>query len=228
MRHEKSRHKVAQMFDRIAFKYDSMNRFLSLGQDMRWRKKMLKYLPKLDNYKIVDLATGTGDQIIAIKDLPAQFIGIDISKEMLKKAREKLQGDNRVELMLGSALDIPLDNKSTDIVTMSFGIRNVSNPDECIKEMVRILKNNGTALIMEFSKPSNRILRYASSLYINKVVPWIGKKVCQSAYKYLPDTIEDFPSSKEFMKIMQDNGLINCRQISLNFGTVSLYIGEKR
>lgn len=195
---------------------------------MKWRKKTRKYLQKLDNYKIVDLATGTGDQILALKDLPAEFVGIDISKEMLKVAKEKLSNDNRIELMLGSALDIPLDKEVADVVTMSFGIRNVSDPNVCLSEIKRVLKTGGRALIMEFSKPKNTLLRHASSLYINKIVPWLGSRVSKSAYKYLPETIEDFPCGDEFIKMMEANGLINCRQILLNFGTVTLYIGEKK
>lgn len=224
----KSRHKVAQMFDQIAFRYDQMNRFLSLGQDMKWRKKIQKYLPNLDNYKIVDLACGTGDQIIALKNLDAKFLGIDISKEMLKIAKKKLEDDKRVELMLGSALDIPLEDESANIVTMSFGMRNVSDPVICIQEISRILDKDGVAFILEFSKPENSLIRGVSSFYINRIVPLIGARVSKAAYQYLPDTIEEFASGREFLDIMEENGLTNCRQIPMNFGTVSLYIGEKR
>ncbi len=215
------------MFDRIAVKYDRTNRFLSLGQDRKWRKKVQRYLPNLDNFYIVDLACGTGDQIIALQNLNAKFLGIDISKEMLKIAQKKLAQDERVELMLGSALDIPLKDEEVDVVTMSFGIRNVSDPAICVQEISRILQSGGRALILEFSKPENRMIRGASSFYINRVVPWLGSKVSKTAYQYLPDTIEEFPSGRAFIEIMEENGLTNCRQIPMNFGTVSLYIGEK-
>ena len=229
MTHLKSRHKIAQMFDQIADRYDRANRILSLGQDMKWRKKLLQYLPKLDDLHIVDLACGTGDQIIALGEVDAKFFGLDISKEMLKVAKTKLRNDERVELMLGSALDVPLSDECAGAVTMSFGIRNVSDPGLCIQEMSRILQPGGKALILEFSKPKNKFHKQMSDLYINHIVPWVGAKVTKkkATYAYLPETIEDFPSGKAFLEIMEENGLTNTCQVAMNFGTVSLYIGEK-
>ncbi len=229
MKHEKSRHKIAQMFDQIADRYDQTNRFLSLGQDRKWRKKLIKYLPKLDSFFIVDLACGTGDQILALQNVNATFFGLDISMEMLKIARKKFKDNQKVKLMLGSALEVPLDDVCSDVVTMSFGIRNVNDPSLCIREISRILKPAGRALILEFSKPTNPLIRSLSGFYINSIVPWIGTKISKKklAYSYLPNTIEEFPSGDEFIKMMEDNGLTNCRQVAMNFGTVSLYIGEK-
>ncbi len=229
MKQAKSRHKIAQMFDQIAVKYDRNNRLLSLGQDMKWRKSLRKYLPKKESLTILDLACGTGDQMIALSPIKARFYGIDISKEMLKIAREKLKENEQVELLLGSALDIPFDEAFADVVTMSFGIRNVTDPSLCLKEIFRVLKPEGRVLILEFSQPQKRFFRFFSDYYIHRVIPWVGKKIIKSPlpYTYLSDTIEEFPSGDAFLHLMAESGFDNLTQRKMNFGTVSLYIGEK-
>ncbi len=229
MKQTKSRHKIAQMFDQIAVEYDRTNRYLSLGQDFRWRKSLKKYLPQKESLVVVDLACGTGNQIAAIDQPNIKFYGIDISKEMLKIAKKKLGDNDRIELMIGSALQIPLDDEVADAVTISFGIRNVSDPARCLMEILRVLKPGGRILILEFSIPQSNFVRFFSDFYVHKIVPWMGKKITkkQLPYTYLSDTIEEFYSGESFVQLMEDNGFIHTSQKTMNFGTVSLYIGEK-
>lgn len=229
MKQEKSRQKIAHMFDQIAEQYDRGNRLLSLGQDRRWRQRMRRYLPTSDHPCIVDLACGTGDQIGAFTGINARFIGLDISVEMLKIARKKFSHVKNIEWMLGSALATPLDDAVADLVTISFGIRNVSDPQRCLTEMARLLKPGKKALILEFSHVKQGWLRPLIDLYLHKIVPWLGERLTKrrDAYTYLPETIETFPCGEDFIAMMEKAGFINCQQETMNFKAVSLYSGEK-
>lgn len=229
-----SRHSVTAMFDRIAPTYDKLNKILSCGVDRYWRKALSKELSKQENSLLVDLATGTADQIISLKNHSSikRFIGFDLSEKMLFLGQKKIEKHSlteKVKLELGSALNIPLAANSAGYVTISFGIRNVTDPTKCLGEIYRILSPSGQALILEFSRPTSPLIRNAYLLYLRRVLPVIGKYISKDpeAYIYLNETIEEFPSGQEFLALMNAAGFVNTKIISLTLGIVNLYIGYK-
>lgn len=227
-----SRHTVTAMFDRIAPTYDRLNTILSCGLDRYWRKAVGKRLPKQGGI-VVDLATGTCDQIITLSKHPTfTFIGIDLSEKMLQLGQNKIKKlglSDRVRLELGSALTIPLAEESCDCVTMSFGIRNVQDPIKCLEEIRRILKPGGRVLILEFSRPSSFIMEKGYLFYLRHILPFIGRSLSKDkdAYTYLNQTIEEFPSGKDFIAMMDQAKFTKTEASPLTFGVVNLYVGQK-
>lgn len=223
------------MFDQISESYDRTNRILSLGNDLRWRKKMANLLPTDKELSILDLATGTADQIITFCKFSShidKIIGIDPSSQMLAIGRKKLATKpyvDKTQLLEGSALQIPFPDKTFDVVSVSFGVRNFSDPKAGLQEMYRVLQENGKVLILEFSLPAHSWIRYLSLFYLKRLIPWIGKMVTANrvAYEYLSNTIQTFPHGKEFIAMMEDCGFRNTSQKKLSFGMVSIYSGEK-
>ncbi len=226
---------VTQMFDQISERYDRTNRILSLGNDVRWRKKLASFLPKKKDMTILDLATGTADQIISFFQCSQNIqrvIGLDPSKLMLEKGRKKLSSRpyyHKIDLIEGNALQIPFLDNRFDVTSVSFGIRNFSDPEKGLREMHRVLKKEGKVLILEFSLPSNRVCRSLSLFYLKRFVPLLGKMVTskQFAYEYLSKTIQDFPHGKDFISLMQNAGFRNIQQKKLSLGMVSIYTGVK-
>ena len=165
------------MFDRIAHRYDLLNRLLSCGQDVRWRRRMARYLPDRTDLKLLDLATGTADQIIYLmKSSPniASAVGMDMSENMLQHGREKLESlpfGDRIQLKTGNASAIPVGDDEFDVATISFGIRNVEDVVMALRDMRRALKPGGRMLILEFGLPGNRLMRAAYLLYFRKILP---------------------------------------------------------
>lgn len=229
-----SRENIADTFDKISASYDKTNTYLSFGLHHWWRRQCRRHLPNQSNLTLVDLATGTGDQIIALSKSKqiSSFVGFDIAKEMLQIGRGKIDRlglSNRADLRFGNALQIPLEDLSCNVTTISFGIRNVSDPLLCLREMNRILKNTGRAIILEFSLPKSRILRFFILLYLRRILPKIGGFLTKNptAYHYLNETIEEFPSGDAFCAMMRTAGFKNVSSKSMTLGTVTLYVGEK-
>lgn len=224
---------VIQIFDEIAPTYDRTNRILSGGVDLYWRRKMASLLPKTEKIKLLDCATGTGDQLLSLlKHSPRihQAVGIDLAEEMLKIGREKLQPyAHRASLKKASATDIPYTEDTFDCATMSFGIRNVDNVPLCLQEIHRVLRPQGKALILEFSLPKNRMVQKSYLLYLNKLLPSIGKLISAhtEAYSYLARTIQSFPQAEAFCKLMREAGFQSVKAHPLTFGIVTIYEGVK-
>ncbi len=223
--------KVRDMFNEISPTYDRVNRLLSLGRDLSWRKKVARHLPLRPHLQILDLATGTGDQLIALFKAGASIhraVGLDIAEEMLAIGRKKTTS-YPIELQLGNAEQIPFQDHLFDAVTISFGIRNVEDPAKALREMHRVLKPTGRCLILEFSMPPKGI-RPFFLFYLRHVLPRLGGLLSQkgAAYRYLNQTIEAFPSGQSFLALMQTAGFTNLKRYSMNFGSVSLYVGEKK
>ncbi len=224
---------VIQIFDEIAPTYDRTNRILSGGVDLYWRRKMASLLPKTEKIKLLDCATGTGDQLLSLlKYSPRihQAVGIDLAEEMLKIGREKLQPyAHRASLRKASATDIPYSEDTFDCATMSFGIRNVDNVPLCLREIHRVLRPQGRALILEFSLPKNRMIQKSYLLYLNKLLPSIGKLISAhtEAYSYLARTIQSFPQAEAFCKLMREAGFQSVKAHPLTFGIVTIYEGVK-
>jgi demethylmenaquinone methyltransferase/2-methoxy-6-polyprenyl-1,4-benzoquinol methylase len=223
---------VFQIFDEIAPTYDRTNRILSGGIDLYWRRKMASLLPKAEKIHLLDLATGTGDQLLSLLKNSSRIdraVGIDLAEEMLKIGRKKLKAYSQVTLKMASAMAIPYEENTFDCATMSFGIRNVNNVPLCLREIHRVLRPQGRALILEFSLPTNRWVQKTYLLYLNKILPHIGKLISAhtEAYTYLARTIQAFPQAEAFCKLMHEAGFSHVKAYPLTFGIVTIYLGDK-
>jgi len=225
---------VAEMFDHIAFRYDFLNRFLSAGIDVSWRKKAIRELAPLQPQSILDVATGTGDMaILMAKMLKARkIIGIDISEGMLDKGREKLAGspfNELISLQNGDSETINYPQASFDAVTVAFGVRNFENLERGLQEIFRVLRPGGKLVILEFSKPKTQGIRQLYNLYMGFIAPQIGRLFCKDkdAYQYLNDSVQRFPEGKEFVDILDSVGFTNTTCKNLSFGICSIYAGTK-
>lgn len=221
---------VPSMFDRISPQYDRANRILSFGMDMRWRKKLSTHLPQKDGFTLLDLATGTGDQIRALFEMGAPITkatGIDLSKGMLEIAKKKFATKPygfKTNFLKADALALPFEDKAFDVCTFSFGIRNVSDPIQALKEIRRVAS---CCLILEFSLPDNWFRR-PYLFYLRHLLPQIGGFLSKApdAYRYLNQTIEGFAYGDAFVRWMKESGWANARAIPLCFGSVTLYQGD--
>ena len=223
------------MFDRIAPRYDLVNRVLSFRRDVAWRRKLAKHLPAGDGLLLLDLATGTGDQIFHLlerTDRIARAIGLDLSEGMLAEGQRKI-GErglaDQVELRIGDANTIPIENASTDIITISFGIRNVTDVAATLRNMHRVLRPGGRVLILEFSLPRNPLIRGPYLFYFRHILPRIGGTLSGDApaYRYLNQTVETFPYGESFCDLMREAGLKNVQAHPLSFGIATLYQGDR-
>ena len=220
---------VATMFNNISKKYDFLNHFLSLGIDIVWRKKAIRLLKDTKPKQILDIATGTGDfAIAALKIKPTKITGIDISEGMLNVGKEKIKKkglENLIELKLGDSENLEFKDNTFDAYTVGFGVRNFENLEKGLTEMLRVLKPNGTAIILEFSKPKAFPIKQIYNFYFNKMLPGIGKLVSKdnSAYTYLPESVDAFPDGKKFIEILTKIGYKNPETITLMFGIASIY-----
>jgi demethylmenaquinone methyltransferase/2-methoxy-6-polyprenyl-1,4-benzoquinol methylase len=225
---------VALMFDDIAVRYDFLNRFLSAGTDIRWRKKALLQLKQLQPRQILDVATGTGDFAIMAATLlnPEKITGIDISDGMLNVGRKKIDNlklNDRIELLNGDSETINFADDSFDAVTVAFGVRNFEHLEDGLREIKRVLKPGGKLVVLEFSKPSLPVMKQFYSLYMKLIGPLLGKLFSKNgdAYKYLDESIKKFPEGKKFTSILDDLGYVNTYCKPLSLGICSIYCGEK-
>lgn len=224
---------VEQMFDAISPKYDLLNRVLSGGIDIQWRKKVIKIIQKTEPETILDIATGTGDlAIMMAKHTKAKITGLDLSAGMLevgkqKVAIEKLQ--NRIEMVQGDSENLPFPDNSFDCVTVSFGVRNFENLSKGLAEIRRVLKPGGTFVILEFSYPAKFPMKQLYSFYSSTLLPLIGRLVSkdQSAYTYLPESISAFPQGEEMKSILRQVDFLQPQDHRLTFGIASIYSAVK-
>jgi demethylmenaquinone methyltransferase/2-methoxy-6-polyprenyl-1,4-benzoquinol methylase len=225
---------VTELFDRISPVYDLVNRVVSFGIDKRWRRALLPHVPAGTDQTLVDLATGTADQILALSKSPyiGKFYGFDLSTNMLALGQKKLAKrglKKKTLLQVGNALGIPVASQFCDIATISFGIRNVTDPLKCLSEMHRILKPGGACFVLEFSIPTSKLVKAPYLFYLRKILPRVGSLLSKNkeAYTYLNKTIESFPSGNAFLQMMETAGFTSCKQIPLSFGIASLYLAKK-
>jgi demethylmenaquinone methyltransferase/2-methoxy-6-polyprenyl-1,4-benzoquinol methylase len=224
---------VATMFDNISHKYDFLNHFLSAGIDIYWRKRAIKLLKSHQPKLILDIATGTGDFAIeALKLSPDKIIGVDISAGMLKYGKEKiikLGLEDKIELMLGDSEKLQFEDNTFDAITVSFGVRNFENLEKGLTDMFRVLKPGGKAVVLEFSKPTSFPMKQLYSFYFKNILPVLGKLFSKdnTAYTYLPESVNAFPDGNDFLKVFEKSGFIKTKCITLTFGISSIYIGEK-
>lgn len=236
---------VAEMFDKIAFRYDFLNRFLSGGIDIYWRRRAIREVAAGfssegvaavgPSRSVLDVATGTADMAIMMaRYLHAlRITGVDISKGMLEIGRQKvqrLQLGGRIDLQTGDSESLQFPDGSFDAITVAFGVRNFEHLEKGLTEMLRVLKPGGRLVVLEFSQPRTPGIRQFYDLYLRLVAPNVGKMVSSSreAYQYLNDSVKAFPEGAAFTGIMDGCGYIHTRLRRLSLGICSLYIGEKR
>lgn len=223
-----------KIFNEIASTYDLLNHTLSFGIDIYWRKKLLKHLPNKESINALDLATGTGDVPLTLVSDPRikKITGIDLSKGMVDIGIEKVKKkglEKKIFLMLGDGVNIAAGDNAFDLTTISFGIRNFSDPQKSLHDIHRVLKSQGRLMIMEFAIPTNPIVRAVYFFYFRHFLPRIGNLVSKhkDAYTYLNQSVEDFPYGDKFLGMMKTAGFTNLKKESLTFGIAMLYIGDK-
>ncbi len=221
------------MFDNIAPKYDFLNHFLSLGIDRVWRKKAIRILSEYHPGQILDVATGTGDFAIAAAQInPKKIIGFDLSEKMLDVGRakvERLKMSWLIEFQKGDSEAMPFPDKQFDAITVAFGVRNFENLESGLKEFFRVLKPEGVAVILEFSKPKYFPMKQLYHFYFFRILPLIGRMVSKdsSAYSYLPESVMAFPDDQKFLSVLQKVGFSNTKQKRLTFGIATIYLAQK-
>ncbi|RYY50129.1 MAG: bifunctional demethylmenaquinone methyltransferase/2-methoxy-6-polyprenyl-1,4-benzoquinol methylase UbiE [Chitinophagaceae bacterium] len=232
---QSKKEQVAGMFDDIAFRYDFLNRALSGGMDIIWRKRALAKLKDIGPQRLLDVATGTADVAIMASRLlkPSSIIGIDISEGMLEIGRKKVaaQGlQNTIELLKGDSETISFPDRSFDAVTVAFGVRNFQNLEKGLSEILRVLKPGGRLVVLEFSQPKWLFAKSFYNLYMKIVAPNMGKLFSKNrnAYQYLDESIKKFPEGKNFTAILDNLGYANVQYKPLSLGICSIYCGEKK
>ena len=222
------------MFNQIAFRYDFLNRFLSGGIDIYWRKRAIKELIPVKPKKILDVATGTGDVAIMTYKLlkPLTITGIDISEGMLQLGRQKVSKlllNKQIELLSGDSEAINFADNTFDAITVAFGVRNFENLQKGLSEMLRVLKPGGKLVILEFSKPKQGIFKGFYNLYMRIVTPGIGRLISKNreAYQYLNDSVQKFPEGNYFLTLMNDVGYTATYLKTLTGGICTIYCGTK-
>lgn len=225
---------VAEMFNDIAFRYDFLNRFLSAGIDMGWRKKAIAELKSTHPKKILDLATGTADlALLSASILNAdEIIGIDISEGMLALGRKKITAkklDHIISLYNGDSEHIRYNDHYFDAITVAFGVRNFQDLEKGLREMYRVLKPGGKLVVLEFSKPTTWGIRQFYNLYMNIITPSIGKLFAKNkdAYQYLNDSVQAFAEGQSFLTILNEAGFTQTYLKKLSFGICTIYCGSK-
>ncbi|MCS7077670.1 MAG: bifunctional demethylmenaquinone methyltransferase/2-methoxy-6-polyprenyl-1,4-benzoquinol methylase UbiE [Bacteroidia bacterium] len=224
---------VAAMFNNIAPKYDFLNRFLSAGIDIKWRKRAIKELCKENPKLILDVATGTADfAIAALKAQPEKVIGIDISEKMLDIGKKKIEAkalEKKIELMLGDSEKLPFQDNTFDAVTVAFGVRNFENLIQGLSDIQRVLKPNGTLVVLEFSNPRKTPIKQLYRFYSKYILPTLGWLFSRdrAAYTYLPESIKAFPDGENFLNICKNLGYTHTKWIPLSMGICSIYVAKK-
>jgi len=224
---------VRTMFNEISGRYDFLNHLLSFGVDRYWRKRLVKELLRSGPEHVLDIATGTADLAITLrKKAKIKVTGVDIAGNMIqigiRKVRE-IGFATDISLLVGDAEHLEFPDSTFDAAMVAFGVRNFENLGNGLSEMKRVLKKNGKILILEFSHPCAFPLNKLYAFYSRFGIPFIGRmfSLHPSAYRYLPETVAAFPAGNEFLHIMQDTGLVNCKVISLSGGIASIYSGTK-
>ena len=229
---------IALMFNDIAPTYDKLNHILSLNVDKSWRRKAVRRLKKaltgVDNPKILDVACGTADSTVKIAEKieNAKVFGIDISTKMLDIGQKKVEKkglSDRISFSISRAENIDFKDDTFDAAMVAFGVRNFSDREQGLKEIRRVLKPNGTLLILELSEPQNVIVRWFYNLYFKNILPFIGKRVSgnANAYRYLQQTVEKFPMPEEFMAMLSDCGYKELKHKALSCGLCRIYQAKK-
>ena len=227
---------IREMFETIAPRYDLLNRLLSLGQDILWRKALVSEMNVSGKGRVLDVACGTGDiglEILKRKKSDVSVFGLDFSVNMLMLAREKIKNngkESRLHLTAGNAFYLPFKNNTFDAVTIAFGIRNISDKLSALNTFHNSLKHGGMLLILELNTPKKGHLLNSYLVYFKKILPLIGWFFSKNraAYQYLPDSVINFPRPEDFVQIMLKANFSNVRWKRLSAGIANLFIGHKK
>nr|WP_299385282.1 bifunctional demethylmenaquinone methyltransferase/2-methoxy-6-polyprenyl-1,4-benzoquinol methylase UbiE [Allomuricauda sp.] len=224
---------VTQMFDTISEDYDGLNRVISFGIDVKWRKRVVKVLQEKKPKSILDIATGTGDLAIAMTKTGAEkIVGLDISPGMLEVGRNKIAHkalQHTIEMVVGDSENLSFDDHSFDAVTVAFGVRNFENLEKGLQEIHRVLKPGGTLVVLETSVPTKFPFKQGYTFYCGHILPVIGKIFSKdrSAYAYLSESASKFPHGEAFNNILGKIGFIGIENMPQTFGVASIYVATK-
>jgi len=224
---------VTQMFDTISKEYDGLNRVISFGIDIKWRKKVVNIVGKQNPNSILDIATGTGDLAINLAKTNAEkIVGFDISPGMLEVGKKKITQkhlENKIEMVLGDSEKMPFDDNSFDAITVAFGVRNFENLEQGLSEILRVLKPNGIFVILETSVPTKTPFKQGYKFYTKRILPLIGKLFSRDkvAYSYLCESASVFPYGDELNNILRKIGFINAEALPQTFGVATIYTASK-
>lgn len=230
---EGKKQQVTTMFDTISREYDSLNRVITLGIDVKWRKKVINLVAATHPKIVLDVATGTGDLAISLVETGAEkIIGLDLSEGMLEVGRRKIlkkELDEKIEMVVGDSEKLSYADNSFDAITVAFGIRNFENLDKGLSEILRVLKPNGIFVILETSVPTKTPFRQGYFLYTRYILPLIGRIFSRdkSAYAYLSESASNFPYGEALNNILTKIGFINATALPQTFGSATIYIASK-
>ncbi len=225
---------VKEIFATITGKYDFLNHFLSLRQDIAWRRFSVEKMHFFNTYRMLDVATGTADLAIGVahKHSRTRVTGLDFVQEMIDFARAKIQMKHlseRVQMLRGDALYLPFSDSCFDVAAIAFGIRNIPNKIGAIKEMVRVVVPGGQVMVLEMTFPRNGAFRKLYDVYLNRILPPLARAFSQNpeAYHYLGDSIMNFPTPDALAILMEKAGLKKVGKYSLTLGITHLHLGIK-
>ncbi|MDB2567255.1 bifunctional demethylmenaquinone methyltransferase/2-methoxy-6-polyprenyl-1,4-benzoquinol methylase UbiE [Flavobacteriaceae bacterium] len=224
---------VEKMFDSISFEYDNLNRLISAGNDVKWRENIYKIAERLKPVDILDIATGTADIALELSKIKGSKItGLDISEKMLDVGRQKVTErnlENKVSLVSGDAENLSFSKNTFDLISIGFGVRNFQNLEKGLLESFRVLREDGTLIILETSVPQNRLVKLFYLLFSRTFIPLVGILFSKDkkAYKYLQKSAEEFPSGESFSQILKSCGFKNVHIMPLMLGASSIYVAKK-
>ena len=224
---------VTEMFDGISTEYDALNRKISLGIDVKWRRRVVDLLIPKKPESILDIATGTGDLALALTATKAsRIVGLDISAGMLSVGKDKVKVENlqnTIEMVIGDSEALTYDDNSFDAVTVAFGVRNFENLELGLSELFRVLKPGGTLVVLETAVPTRFPFKQGYKFHTQVIIPLMGKLFTrdQAAYKYLSDSAAVFPHGKQFNNILEKMGFIEVEDSPQTLGVVSIYCATK-
>lgn len=228
------KNQVADMFDNISENYDGLNRVITFGIDIKWRKKVVDLIKATHPKKILDIATGTGDlAIMQSNAIPnADIVGLDISAGMLEVGKEKIKKlglEKSIKMVLGDSENIPYEDNFFDAITVSYGVRNFENLDKGLQEIKRVLKPGGLFVVLETSVPKKFPYKQGYQFHSKIILPLVGKLFSKDkiAYSYLSESANSFPHGEAFNRILQKNGFNNIKDIPVTFGVSTIYKSNK-
>lgn len=233
---DKSPQRVRRMFGEIAGRYDLANRVLSLGIDRRWRRRTTRLVPPSTDAPVLDLCTGTADLALAYwraGGRRVEVVGADFCHNMLVLGRQKVRragAQGQVYLLEADAQRLPFADEQFGVVSVAFGLRNLSDTDRGLREMARVCRSGGHVAILEFSMPRARVVRTAYSWYFRRILPKVGQVLAKNplaAYNYLPASVGEFPQGEALAERMRAAGLRTVRHYPFTFEIATLYVGVK-